>query len=131
MGTGRSLSNFKPATPLCLPAWQQAQANHHDSSFVDYILNGIRTGFHVGAVRSLMFCPSPEQYALSPAAAPAHGGTDQCRKGGRPSVGPPTRPPGQSDSDQPHWADTQAASTRQAEITVFALIMRLSNLRQK
>ena len=51
--TGRGPSNFKPATPLHLPAWQRALAAHPDSTFASYILNGIAKGFHIGADRAV------------------------------------------------------------------------------
>ena len=56
--TGQGPFNFKPATPLCLPAWRQALKDHPDKAFVHYILNGIAHGFHVGADRAVQFIPS-------------------------------------------------------------------------
>ena len=55
--TGRGPSNFKPATPLHLPAWQRALAAHPDSTFASYILNGIAKGFHIGADRAVHLVP--------------------------------------------------------------------------
>ena len=69
--TGQGPHNFRPATPLCLPAWRQALANHPDSAFVHYILNGIAHGFHIGAVQfvsSRRNMPSVQQQPLLVAA---------------------------------------------------------------
>ena len=41
-----------PATPLVPLAWAHALANHPDKQFVEYILKGIRYGFHIGVERS-------------------------------------------------------------------------------
>lgn len=55
--TGRGPKNFKPATPLHLPAWQRALATHLDTTFANYILNGIANGFHIGADRAVRLTP--------------------------------------------------------------------------
>ena len=39
--TGMGPIIFKPATPLHLPAWYEALADHPDKQFSSYILNGI------------------------------------------------------------------------------------------
>ena len=49
--TGLGPSCFRPATPLRLQAWQKALADHPDQLFTQYILNGIASGFHIGANR--------------------------------------------------------------------------------
>lgn len=56
--TGQGPTNFCPATPLVVTAWQKALRNHPDRTFVAYILNGITKGFHIGAVRSAHITPS-------------------------------------------------------------------------
>ena len=50
--TGLGPQCFKPATPLSIPAWQQALESHPDKYFVEYILSGIGRGFHIGADRA-------------------------------------------------------------------------------
>ena len=58
--TGCGPTSFRPATPLSISAWQQALLTHPDQSFVQYILSGIRVGFHIGADRaSLSLRPGP------------------------------------------------------------------------
>ena len=68
--TGQGPHNFRPATPLCLPAWRQALANHPDSAFVHYILNGIAHGADraVQFVSSRRNMPSVQQQPLLVAA---------------------------------------------------------------
>ena len=50
--TGLGPQCFKPATPLSVPAWQQALESHPDKYFVECILSGIGRGFHIGADRA-------------------------------------------------------------------------------
>ena len=50
--TGLGPSCFAPATPLVLPAWTQALADHPDKQFTDYILKGMSCGFHIGVDRT-------------------------------------------------------------------------------
>ena len=53
-GTGLGPSNFIPATPLSFPAWEDSLRAHPDKLFVNYIMSGIKSGFHIGADRSLL-----------------------------------------------------------------------------
>ena len=50
--TGQGPGNFYPATPLVYAVWKGALLAHPDQSFANYILKGIKTGFHIGADRS-------------------------------------------------------------------------------
>ena len=50
--TGYGPQCFVPATPLSSTVWQQALEGHPDRRFVNYILSGITTGFHIGADRA-------------------------------------------------------------------------------
>ena len=53
----------QPTTPLNVEAWQQALAVHPDQTFAQYILHGIRQGFHIGADRScLSLRPGPRNF---------------------------------------------------------------------
>lgn len=55
--TGLGPSVFRPATPLKLPAWQRALADHPDKHFCRYIINGIAQGFHIGCDRAVTLLP--------------------------------------------------------------------------
>ena len=55
--TGLGPRGFRPATPLRLPAWQRALADHPDKKFCSYILNGIAQGFHIGCNRGVALSP--------------------------------------------------------------------------
>lgn len=50
--TGLGPSCFVPATPLVLPAWARALADHPDKLFTGYILTGLSCGFHIGVDRT-------------------------------------------------------------------------------
>ena len=58
--TGADPKLFNPATPLIAQAWALAMQDHPDEQFVEYILGGICFGFHIGASRSIVLCPSKE-----------------------------------------------------------------------
>ena len=61
--TGQGPSTFRPASPLVPAAWEQVLSSHPDRSFVDYILTGIRVGFHIGADRrALSLRPGPGNF---------------------------------------------------------------------
>ena len=40
-------------TPLCAPAWQSMLRNHPDKHLVQFMLNGICSGFHIGFTKPL------------------------------------------------------------------------------
>ena len=48
-------------TPLIIPAWECALANHPDKEFVSYILAGIRCGFRIGFAYPSHKCQSPKR----------------------------------------------------------------------
>ena len=60
MATGLGPTCFIPATPLVLPAWVQALADHPDKQFAEYILRGISCGFHIGVDRARAIRPRRE-----------------------------------------------------------------------
>ena len=58
--TGLGPKCFVPKTPLVVEAWQQALESHPDKDFADYIILGLKQGFHIGVDRSRPLRPARE-----------------------------------------------------------------------